>query len=184
MTSAPAVVYISKLRGEYAATFVSENVKTLWGYDPEEFLENPNFWLKNIHPDDIDDVHSKLSELESEKHFIFEYRFKVKDGTYHWMRDTVQIIFDQEGNPIETIGYVIDITETKKAELKLKESEEKYRLITENAHDFLESLIDKYIAMVNFLKKVSGNTDNGGYTWLKQITTKFWVSKKQPPKLK
>ncbi len=134
VSSNPAIIYTSKVVGDYGATFISDNVLKKWGYSSEDFMNNSEFWLNKIHPDDKEHVLTELSDLiEKEFVAIYDYRFKLKNGTYHWMRDEVELLKDNEGNPIEAIGSVIDITERKIAEQKLKESEEKYRHLFENS---------------------------------------------------
>lgn len=49
---------------------------------------------------------------------IYEYRFKFKDGSYHWMRDEMELVKDKNGNPIEAIGSVIEVTEEKETKIK------------------------------------------------------------------
>ncbi|GAG90758.1 unnamed protein product, partial [marine sediment metagenome] len=132
VSSNPAIIYTSKVAGDYGATFISDNVQKKWGYSSEDFINDSEFWLNKVHPDDREQVLKELSDLrEKEGVGIYDYRFKLKDGTYHWMRDEVELLKDKDGNPIETIGSVIDITERKIAEQKLKESEEKYRHLYE-----------------------------------------------------
>jgi len=134
VSSSPAIIYTSEVSDNYGATFISENLKILTGYNPEEFTSDIKFWLNHIHPDDKERIKTGLAELFEKNYHYHEYRFKFKDGTYHWMRDEVNLIEDENGVPIETIGYWSDITEQKLAKQKflesehnLKESEAKYR---------------------------------------------------------
>jgi len=134
VSSNPAIIYTSKVAGDYGATFISDNVQKKWGYSPEVFINDSEFWLNKIHPDDREHVLKEISDLfKKEGVVIYDYRFKLKDGTYHWMRDEVELLKDKEGNLIETIGSVTDITERKITEQKLIESEEKYRHLYENS---------------------------------------------------
>jgi PAS domain-containing protein len=50
LESAPAVIYSFKASGDYAPTFVSENMKRLLGYCPEKYLEHADFWRNNVPP--------------------------------------------------------------------------------------------------------------------------------------
>ena len=140
VSSSPAIIYTTDVSDDYGATFMSENLKILTGYSPEEFTSDIKFWYNHIHPDDKERIKTGLAELFVKNYHFHEYRFKFKDGTYHWMRDEVNLIKDKNGTPIETIGYWSDITEQKIAEDKLRESEENYRLITENMNDLISVL--------------------------------------------
>jgi len=46
LTTSPAVIYTSKAEGDYGATFISENIRTQIGYEPINFLNDPNFWVR------------------------------------------------------------------------------------------------------------------------------------------
>ena len=120
VSSNPAVIYTSKITGGFGATFISDNAVKLWGYEPNNLIENSEFWLDHVHPDDQEPVLSILSELNHKDHIIYDYRFKVSNGNYRWMRDEVYLIRDDRGNPKETIGSVIDITDRKITEQKMQ----------------------------------------------------------------
>ena len=51
LETAPAVIYSFKASGDYAPTFVSENIKRLLGYCPKKYLKNADFWRKRVHPE-------------------------------------------------------------------------------------------------------------------------------------
>ena len=133
LTSSPAVIYSCKPAGDYSATFISENVKTQLGYEPQEFTEDSKFWTEHIHPEDRPRVFSELSKLFEQGNHTHEYRFQHKDGAYRWMRDELRLVYDDEGTPLDIVGYWIDIHERKLAEEALRESEERYRILIEAA---------------------------------------------------
>ncbi|MBY8985429.1 MAG: PAS domain S-box protein [Candidatus Lokiarchaeota archaeon] len=133
VSSSPTILYTSKVSGDYGATFISNNVQKKWGYSSEDFINDSEFWLNHIHPDDKEYVLSTLSKLFEEEHTKYDYRFKLNDGSYRWMQDEHTLIKDKEGNPFETIGSVIDINDRKEVEQKLIESEERYRELFENS---------------------------------------------------
>jgi len=120
LTSSPAVIYTCRPAGDYGATFISENIKMQFGYEPREFTDNSQFWADHIHPEDAPRIFAELPRLFEEDRHTYEYRFKNKEGTYRWMRDEMRLICDADGNPLEIIGYWIDITERKEAEEHLQ----------------------------------------------------------------
>jgi two-component system sensor histidine kinase/response regulator len=132
LSSVPAMIYSSTISGTYAATFVSQSVKNLMGYNPEEFTEDPEFWINHVHPEDCNHVFSEVPLLFKKGHHAYEYRFRHKDGTYRWMYDEMSLVRDAEGNLLEIVGYWTDITERKKAEKELHTSEWRYRELFNN----------------------------------------------------
>jgi PAS domain S-box-containing protein len=130
LSSSPAIIYSCK-PDDYTATFVSENVNLLLGYEAQEFLEDANFWMTHIHPDDRELIFAELSQLFDLGQNSYEYRFLHKDGTYRWLLDVLKLVRDEEGNPIECIGSMSDITQRKQVEAKLQESQYWLSAITE-----------------------------------------------------
>jgi signal transduction histidine kinase len=83
-------------------------------------VADPNFWFEHIHPDDIPSIFSSLALLFTKGKQIYEYRFKTSDGRYLWMHDTLRLIRDADGNPLEVVGSLTDITDRKLMEEALK----------------------------------------------------------------
>ena len=120
LTASPAVIYSAKPDQNYRATYISENVSKILGYEAREFLKEPNFWLSHIHPDDREILLSELSQLSNQTLYSKEYRFLHADGTYHWLHDEINFIHDETGENTEVVGYIVDISDRKKAEKELE----------------------------------------------------------------
>ncbi|HEY9703197.1 MAG TPA: PAS domain S-box protein, partial [Allocoleopsis sp.] len=96
--------------------------------------EQGNGWAEGVHPEDFAyclDVY--LTSFEQRIPFQMEYRLKRYDGEYRWLLDTGTPRFDAEGNFLGYIGSCIDIHESKQAQQLLKENEEKFRVLVNNA---------------------------------------------------
>ncbi len=119
LISSPAIIYSCQSSGDYRATWISDNVTSVTGYEAKEFLEDAGFWLNHIHPEDVERVLAELSHLFEKGHHSHEYRFLHKDGTYRWLYDELKLVYDEEGNAIEGVGYWVDITQRKQAEIEL-----------------------------------------------------------------
>jgi adenylate cyclase len=116
LTASPAVIYSFKASGDFAPTFVSANIETLFGYAPREYLDNANFWSERVHPEDLKRVESEIArQLKNGKH-VLEYRFRRKDGAYCWVSDEQRVVRDEKGEPVEVIGSWSDITARKRIE--------------------------------------------------------------------
>lgn len=113
----PAVIYSFILvDGVPRITYVNENVKHLLGFEPEDFINNFAFFLECFHPDDVQNSFDAMQRLLAEGRLTLEeYRFKDKQGNYHWLHDEMQLITHEDGT-LEVIGAWWDITERKKAE--------------------------------------------------------------------
>ena len=121
LSSNPAILYACKASGDYAATFISENVSMMLGYQSQEFLADPKFWAERIHPEDVERVFAGLTHLFEVGVHIHEYRFRHQDGSYRWVLDELKLLRDPVGEPLELVGYWIDITDRKLAEQKIRE---------------------------------------------------------------
>ena len=116
--SSPSVIYSFEARGAFSPTFVSDNIKTLFGYTPTDYLENPTFWSDRVHPDDLDRVEAEVSLTFETGLNSLEYRFRRKDDTYCWVKDEQQLIRDEQGEPLEVVGSWSDISALRDAEKK------------------------------------------------------------------
>jgi PAS domain S-box-containing protein len=116
LETAPAVIYSFKASGDYAPTFVSENIKRLLGYCPDKYLKNADFWRKRVHPEDLPQVEAEQVKLFEQDRHSSEYRFRNIDGSYRWLSDEQRLIRDEKGEPLEIVGSWSDITQRKAAE--------------------------------------------------------------------
>lgn len=120
LKSTPAIIYARRASGSFDTTFISENVGAHLGYRPADFIGETGFWLNRIHPEDRARVLADLPRVLSAGFHKQEYRFLHKDGGYRWMHDELVLIRDDEGKPLELVGYWSDITDRKKAEDELR----------------------------------------------------------------
>lgn len=135
VSTIPVAIYTCKAEGELTATFVSDGVRALWGYEPEEFLKNNRFWIDRLHPEDAERTVAGLSVVLTADQYSHQYRFRTKSGEYRWVRDELRLLRGPAGQPLEIVGHCFDITERQKAETALRESEERYALVTEATLD-------------------------------------------------
>ncbi|MBI4504778.1 MAG: PAS domain-containing protein [Chloroflexi bacterium] len=119
LSASPTVCFALKVVGDaFLLIWVSPNVRRMVGYDAEEALA-PGWWLDRVHADDRAEALAKQADLLAHDHLVREYRFRHKDGSYHWIRDELRLLRDAGGAPQEVVGSWSDITRRKEAELKL-----------------------------------------------------------------
>ncbi len=112
----PAIVYTTQASGDFACTFVSDNIEQILGYTARDMLDDPDFWTTHIHPQDTRRVSSEVSRLIHEGGGNLEYRFRHGDGHYRWFQDSFKTVFDGKGQPFEIVGSWADVTQRKLAE--------------------------------------------------------------------
>ena len=132
LSATSAVTYTASPR-DFTTTFIGANVKHILGYSPEEFCAT-NLWFGNIHPDDMHVVLGSTERLfANDEPLHLQYRFRHRDGTYRWMRDTVRCIRDDAGNPVELVGFMIDATDAVRADESVRRSEHNFRTLIDGA---------------------------------------------------
>jgi PAS domain S-box-containing protein len=125
LSCAPAVIYSFRASGDFAPTFVSQNIKDWLGYEPAEYLEDPEFWWSRVHPDDRGRVEAESVRLYQKGRHTTEYRFRRKDDTWCWVIDEQHLIRDKDGEPVEVVGSWSDVTGPKEAEIAFRRSEQR-----------------------------------------------------------
>ena len=112
----------------------NETYTTLYGRPPET-SNSWQWWIDRIHPEDrertSDGLRSAISGSEST--WTCEYRFQRVDGAWAYLYDRAHIARDTSGNASRVIGAMQDLTERKRAEAELRESEERFRNIADSA---------------------------------------------------
>lgn len=105
-------------------TFVNEEAEAMLGYPVSQWMSEPDFWVSLIHDEDRDKAISFCQECTGlGRDHQFDYRAKKSSGDYIWLRDTVRVILDHNGNPKTLRGVMIDIDAEKRAVAALRESE-------------------------------------------------------------
>lgn len=114
--------------------YISDNL-IRFGYEPRELMEDQVRFKDIVHPDDRERLLAEINKYVDDdvEEYTQYYRALTKTGEIRWVEDQTSIVRDAEGNKIHNQGILIDITERKLAEDKVKRSEEKFRRIVETA---------------------------------------------------
>ena len=102
--ASPAVLYSCNVAGDCGTIAVTENVRAILGYTPEDFTDDPSFWAVRIHPEDSARVFEGMPELFREGGQVVTYRFRHALGHYVTVRDQMTLEYDEDGKPSRILG--------------------------------------------------------------------------------
>jgi PAS domain S-box-containing protein len=126
----PALVYTEDYAIGGSWLYESPGVQDLVGYTPEESGQ-PGFWKTILHPEDRERVLAEDRRVElTGDPWHMEYRSITKDGRVVWLRDHAVLVHGGPGEPSYWHGFVIDITEQKRAEQAIRDALEREQQAT------------------------------------------------------
>lgn len=125
------VVFLWRNEEKWPVEFVSENVLNL-GYTVEDFTSGRVLYGDIIYPEDLNKVEEGLEKRirTGATDFDIEYRIFSKSGKIRWLNERTFIQRDPEGKVTHFQGVVLDITEKKKSEEKLRKALEMQKVLT------------------------------------------------------
>jgi diguanylate cyclase (GGDEF)-like protein/PAS domain S-box-containing protein len=105
----------------YRTTFVSDRARDMLGYEPSDYLADPQFWENHVHPDDLAQaVAASDAAIHDLRAVVLEYRFMAADGRWVWINDRVRVTTDPSGRSRRLTGVMIDVSERKRLESELE----------------------------------------------------------------
>ncbi|MGD2179548.1 PAS domain-containing protein [Lusitaniella coriacea] len=121
---------------------VSPRLAEMLGYAPEEISYYLGLWNSSIHPNDRDRViECQQAHLDRKTpSFAIEYRLHCKDGSYKWILDRGQALWDETGRPTRMVGSYTDIRDRKEAEAALKTAKEAAEAANQAKSEFLANM--------------------------------------------
>jgi PAS domain S-box-containing protein len=145
----PAIVYIEELPSGGAQgrlRYVSPQVEALLGFTPQEWLDDPLAWARQLHPEDRARLRAAYERNEETgEPFHAEYRMYTRDGSVRWFRDEASVVRDPRGRATHWQGAMFDIT----AERQAREG-------TEGTADFARTLLE-HIPVIVYREAVFGD---------------------------
>jgi len=126
----PAVITMAAVDDQASTLYQSPYMETMLGYTPQEWLDDPNMLEKVLHPDDRAWVMALNRETNaSGQPFRAEYRVIARDGRIVWINDEEVQVHDGDG--VHWHGIMMDVTERKQTEERMREVQARYRTLVE-----------------------------------------------------
>jgi PAS domain S-box-containing protein len=111
--------------GEVVYTYHGPGCQAVTGYASKDYLENPGLWFEMVYEDDREMVR-KYSEQAQRGIEVppFEHRIYHRDGSIRWIKNTIVIHYDEDGNVVSYDGLINNITELKRIEKEKKQQQQ------------------------------------------------------------
>ena len=114
---------------------ISPGCENIYGYTVEEFLADPELYVRVYQPEDRHLLQDFIVQLRNGEQVFSKYRIVHKDGTIRWVASRIIPVFDHHGNFSKIEGITRDITQAHATESSLQISEQRFRALLENSSD-------------------------------------------------
>ncbi len=151
------IIFFWNVSDSLSVEYVSDNI-SIFGYAKELFLTGELNYSDIIHPEDYTQVCQELttSVQQQRDKLIQSYRLLTADKRVRWIECRTNIKYNRHQKPTHYLSSLIDITESKEMQLQLKQSEEKFRTISENSPTGIFIYTDRIVYVNEALVKMSG----------------------------
>jgi PAS domain S-box-containing protein len=119
VSSSPVTIHSREPQAPFALRYVSPNVMELLGFDATALTKGCTQLESSLHPDDRAAVASGRPAVLQDDALRLEYRLRLPQGGYRWVLEQSRLVRDDAGQPLEIIGYWMDITDRKRFEAEL-----------------------------------------------------------------
>jgi len=111
--------------------FISPQVERILGVSATAWTQDGGAWRAHLHPDDLDALRGAYRDAIATGAFRADYRMLARDGDVVWIHAEATLVRGDDGTPQFWQGVMFDATEQTRAELQLREAEERYRALVE-----------------------------------------------------
>jgi len=158
VSSSPVTIHSREPQAPFALRYVSPNVPQLLGFDAQALTDGQADLAASLHPDDRESVAGARPAILRDDVLRLEYRLRLPQGGYRWVLEQSRLVRDDAGQPLEIIGYWMDITDRKRVEAELsafnQELEQRVEAQTRNvlqSERLAQATLDAMSARVDML---------------------------------
>ncbi|CAN1211156.1 hypothetical protein TUMEXPCC7403_13225 [Tumidithrix helvetica PCC 7403] len=128
VANVPGIVYRCLCDDNWTIVFLSHGVTEISGYSPESFINSSRLWRNIVHPEDVEKVMQQTRiAIAARSSYSIDYRIIHANGSIRWVCGTGRGYYANDGTVQWLDGVILDISDRKEAEEKLRQSEAKLR---------------------------------------------------------
>jgi len=175
MSNLPGMAYRCRPDEHWTMEFVSEGCRGLTGYAPADLVGNCKVAFADlIEPEDLELVRREVNEgVTAGRSFRITYRIRAADGQRKWVFEQGCAVRDATGAVVALEGFISDITDQKKSEASLRESEEMFRSLSASSPVgvFVADILGAWIYVNPRLRALTGRglMDCLGEGWVASV---------------
>jgi PAS domain S-box-containing protein len=123
---------------------------TLLGLEPDEVEPSYEAWRRSVHPDDVEAAEASLQQAMERQaiEYYHEYRTVWRDGSVHWTEARGRFSYDADGQPLQMIGVIVDISDRKRAEVEREQLLAREQTAREEA-ETANRIKDEFLAVLS-----------------------------------
>jgi len=129
-----------KNNSSWDVSFVTENIKKVFGYSRQDFLSGRISYSSLINPNDLERVATEVKNAlqRRDSFFIHEpYRLRTAGGDYLWLHDSTRLLYNARGEVETFLGYLNNISDLVKVRNEIQVANERFELAVAGSNDGL-----------------------------------------------